>query len=365
MFFRINWFATIGGGQGYSGSSEQTAVALNRRKDVDLNVISFNKVPAKNISRAGKKLKEKPFMLGDVGVAHGFPSCFNSLFPDQFRVGYTMFETDKLPDGHTPWTGDYDSPAEAINTNLDLLLTPSQFCVDVFKKAGVTVPIEVIPNGVNPRQLSYIERPKRKTFTFLMLATLTLRKNPGSVISAFSALFRDNPDVKLVLKTQSGTLGHMQFNKDMGNIEVIDKTATMAEIKQLYADADCFVFPSRGEGFGMPPLEAMATGLPTIVADNTGMREYANDKYNYVIEKNTLVPAERYPKSWGDVGNWFEPDYQELKDLMWHVYTHQDEARAKGKLAAEWIAEEWNYDEIADKIVMAIQKHNPKLKELE
>lgn len=355
---QINWFANIGGGQGYSGSSEQTAIALNRRKDVELNVISFNKIPAKNISRAGRKLKEKPFTLGDVGIAHGFPSTFDSLFNNKFKVGYTMFETDQLPAGHTPWTGRHDSPAEAINDTLDLLLTPSQFCVDVFRDHGVTIPIEVIPNGVNPRHFSYIKRPERKQFTFLMLATLTLRKNPGAVISAFSALFRDNPDVRLVLKTQSGTLGHMQFNKEMGDIEVIDQTATLSDIRRYYEEADCFVFPSRGEGFGMPPLEAMATGLPTIVADNTGMRDFANEKYNYVIHKNVKTPAERYPKAWGDVGNWYEPDYDELKAHMWDIYTHQDEAKTKGKLASEWITENWNYDEIADKIVMAINKHN-------
>ena len=163
--------------------------------------------------------------------------------------------------------------------------------------------------------------------------------------------------MRLVLKTQSGTLGHLQFSPEMGRIEVIDEAYSVDQMKELLEEADCFVFPSRGEGFGIPPLEAMATGLPTIIADNTGMSDYANNKYNYVIRKHEVVPAVRYPKPCGDVGTWHDPDYQELKALMKEVYENREAAAEKGKLASQWVRDEWNYDVAARKIIEAVEKH--------
>jgi len=46
-------------------------------------------------------------------------------------------------------------------------------------------------------------------------------------------------------------------------------------LARLYADATCFVFPSLAEGFGLPPLEAMARGIPTAVADAGALPEVA------------------------------------------------------------------------------------------
>jgi glycosyltransferase involved in cell wall biosynthesis len=149
----------------------------------------------------------------------------------------------------------------------------------------------------------------------------------------------------------------MNFN-GMGNIEIIDRLSTPEEMLELYKEADCFVFPSRGEGFGMPPIEAMATGLPTIFTNHTGMMDYADTDYNYPINVSHKTPAIRFPKDWGYVGNWFEPDFEHFKDLMWHVYTHREEAKNKGKLASKIMHDNFNYDVVADRIVKAIQKHH-------
>lgn len=352
---KLNWFGNLSAGQGYSGSSEQTALALDRA-GVDVRLIGFNRQPHKNVSRAGHILKSKPFEKADVAICHGFPHLFRAMQDWKFRVGYTMFETDKLPVGHNDWTGNFDTPAESINSQLDLLFVPCHHNVQMFRDNGVTVPIEVAPNGVHPTEFPFMDRPKRKTFTFFMMATLTLRKNPGNVIGAFSSLFRDNPHVRLVLKTQSGTLGHLDFD-GMGDITIIDELSTPTRIRQLMYEADCFVFPSRGEGFGMPPIEAMATGLPTIIADNTGMKDYADDRYNYTVRFDRKSPALRYPKKWGDVGNWYESDFDDLKAKMLYVYEHQDEAKAKGVAASAWVRDKFSYASIADKFIAGIEKH--------
>jgi len=101
----------------------------------------------------------------------------------------------------------------------------------------------------------------------------------------------------------------------------------------------------------------MATGLPTIIADNTGMSDYANPDYNLAVPTKAVVPAQRYPHKWGDVGNWYDPDYDDLKAKMKWVYENQDEAKAMGARASKWVHENWTYNNTAVKLVEAIKKH--------
>lgn len=352
----ITIYGTGGQGQGYSGAVEQTIIALDRIEDLEVHSVSFNPTPSANVSKELRRIKDKPFRLTDVSLVYGFPSAVTSN-TGKFRVLITMFETDKLPTGKE-WAGIYGDAPKLINEGADLLIVPCNHNAKLFRDSGVTIPIEVVPCGVNPELFPKIERVRDEEhkFTFFMYGTLTLRKNVGMVISAFANLFKDNPDVKLVLKTQSGTLGHVEY-VDMGNIEVIDSLWTHERLLKALGEADCFVFPSRGEGFGLPPLEAMATGLTTIVADNTGMSDYANPLYNLVVPTKEIVPAQRYPNKWGDVGNWYDPDYFTLKEKMKWAYENQKEAKAMGDRASEWVLTNWSYDRTAEKLVDVIKKY--------
>lgn len=58
------------------------------------------------------------------------------------------------------------------------------------------------------------------------------------------------------------------------------------QLKGLYQNALCFVFPSRYEGFGIPPLEAMAMGCPVVVSDIAAIREVCGDAATYFDPSN-------------------------------------------------------------------------------
>lgn len=351
---KLNWLGTFGAGQGYSGSSEEMALALERA-GINISVMRFTNASEANISAKGNELMAKPFEMGDVGIAYGFPNSFTSLFelPLKTRIGFTMFETDTLPNGVNGWAGHTGNSTDIIN-KLDALFVPSEHNKEVFKKSGVTVPIYVIPLGVNPNHYKFLKRPKRDTFTFLIAGVLTLRKNPGAAITSFLDAFKTEPLAKLIVKTKSGTLGHMTFPKEWG-VKIIDHNATQKEMIDLYWRADAFLFPSRGEGFGLPVLEAMATGLPVIFADNSGMRGMANEEVNYPIESNVVSKAQRFPKDWGDVGNWYEIDQAKLTATMKHLFENRDEARTKGSRASKWVKKHWTYDHTAQAIIAALK----------
>mgnify|MGYP001772788948 CR=1 FL=1 len=56
-------------------------------------------------------------------------------------------------------------------------------------------------------------------------------------------------------------------------------------LAKLYSSADAFLFTSYAEGFGSPPLEAMACGTPVVMTDSRGPRDYAIDGYNALISQ--------------------------------------------------------------------------------
>jgi hypothetical protein len=127
-------------------------------------------------------------------------------------------------------------------------------------------------------------------------------------------------------------------------------------MQSLFYKANCFVFPSRGEGWGSPPLEAMATGCPTILTDWSGVTEYIDPNICYPLRVKEMVKIPRntgdYPKQFfgEDVGSWAEPDYGHLKELMLHVFQNWEEAEEKGRLAYETIKEKYTYSATCEKI---------------
>lgn len=349
----LSTYLTAGQGEGYSGSAEGLIIALEDL-GYDIRVMSFVKNRTGVLSERGKKIVSKPFKMGEVGFCYDFPNAFSSI-SNRIKIGYTMFETDKLPrtDRPNPWAGKTGQPEDNIN-KLDTLLVPCKHNKKLFEKEGVKIPIKVVPLGIDPLTYPKIIRPKRDTFTFLMLGKLTQRKNPGAVIGAFLDLFKDREDVRLILKTHSGTLGHLTL--PYKNIEIIDGKVPVEKLYWLYKESDCFVLPTRGEGFGLPPLEAMATGIPAIIPNHTGTNQYADIEYTYVIKNFVKTEAKRYPRKWGDVGNWYEPDFEELKNLMARVESNRGKAYQKGLKAADWVRKNYTFKQTALKVHETIQE---------
>ena len=113
----------------------------------------------------------------------------------------------------------------------------------------------------------------------------------------------------------------------------------------LYCSCDALVQPFRGEGFGLPIVEAMACGLPVVITGAGPALDYASDKTPY------LIPAERRPLGGGTVGGmetigqpWlFEPDGDALVELLKGVASDRNGARAIGMAASDHIREHFTW----------------------
>ena len=118
----------------------------------------------------------------------------------------------------------------------------------------------------------------------LSLATLEIRKNLDQVVNAFVRFLEQNEtsDMHLVLSGMSGwkleklNAALVAASKWRHRI-VLTGFVDDADLSALYSDAMCFIYMSRYEGFGLPPLEAMACGTPVICASNSSLPEVVAD----------------------------------------------------------------------------------------
>lgn len=238
------------------------------------------------------------------------------------KVIFTMFETDKIPDAWIPCL-----------KQADVVINPTKWGAEVFKKAGINC--KVVNLGLNDEIFSYQERPERDIFTFLNYEAFTLRKGWHELWPAWQMAFREDEPVRMIFKTVAADLKMRILSlKEYKNVEVVNKGISQGELLQLLQNADCFVYPSRGEGFGIPPLEAMATGIPAIAPNAHGISEYFNPDF-MVDLKYDYIPAQ-YDFIEGDLGNFVKCDPADIAKKLRFVYDNRKEYRAKSKSISEY-----------------------------
>lgn len=126
---------------------------------------------------------------------------------------------------------------------------------------------------------------------FLCLSTLEPRKNLQLLLKAYGNLLgKRREDIPaLVLAGRKGWLMDEILadieNKYPGKV-IVTGFIEDADLPRIYRMADCFVFPSLYEGFGMPPLEALAVGTPVISSDAASMPEVLGDHAAYFASGN-------------------------------------------------------------------------------
>jgi glycosyltransferase involved in cell wall biosynthesis len=115
----------------------------------------------------------------------------------------------------------------------------------------------------------------------LFLGTLEPRKDVPTLLRAFAEVRRWHPDLLLVLAGRRGWLYEPIFAEidALGLREAVRHIDDAADddLPPLFDGATVFAYPSLYEGFGLPPLEALARGIPTVVADTSSFPEVVGD----------------------------------------------------------------------------------------
>jgi glycosyltransferase involved in cell wall biosynthesis len=141
------------------------------------------------------------------------------------------------------------------------------------------------------------EKYRIKRPYILYVGGLNPRKNVAELIYAYSKINRELPNGQLLVVP--GAEGrHLQKLRSL--VEALDLEANVVfpgfvvseAMPLLYNGADLFVYPSLYEGFGLPPIEAMACGTPVIAANTSSLPEVVGDAALLVNPHDTLKLAE-------------------------------------------------------------------------
>jgi glycosyltransferase involved in cell wall biosynthesis len=320
-----------------------TAIALSLdRMGWDVYLEAWSKV---SVADYGGRLlqlwqKRRPFSY-DLKIRVSHADSFDTASYVGYNLAVTAWEATHVPQ-------EFNAGADTM----DVMFAPSVYNRDLFRyELHTETPIELFSHGIDDTIYSYVERPlNRRPFTFLFVSTNTYRKNPQAVLEAFFSAFPSSEfsssNVKLIMaSTPPYPWGQIQQNFTDPRIVYNYGYRTDEEVRDLYINSDCFVLPTRGEGFGLPVLEALATGLPVITTDFGGVWDFCNPETCFLVRINGVVRAvapitvaEKYR------GMLVEVDKTHLAELMRHVYNNHAEALQKGKVAAEGVKKNWTWE---------------------
>jgi glycosyltransferase involved in cell wall biosynthesis len=274
-------------------------------------------------------------------------------------------------------------PAEwvdEINASVDELWVPSEYVRAMYAADGVDPErVVVVPNGVDldvfhPRTAAADAR-QRSGLRFLFVGGLILRKGPDVLLQAFRRAFADREDVTLVIKDFGADSLYAGGNREpfrehiasgrLPNIEFHDQDLTTEELAVLYRSCDVLVHPYRGEGFGMPVLEAMASGLPVVATAGGPTDEFCPPEAGWRIRSaRQEMPVELLGQFTPVAAPWMlEPDLDHLVELLLEVAANPAETEARG-VQARAAAERLSWDLVASRYqqrIDALAGMRPKL----
>jgi GT2 family glycosyltransferase len=289
-----------------------------------------------------------------VGVVYAQGDVF-ARNPASYRIGYTMLEVDGFP---AEWVRQAEGMEE--------VWTPTEFNRQGLLASGLRRPVHLMPLGVDTHYFHPGIRSfpnSRGEFVFLSNLEWGERKAPELMLRAFNKTFTAREPVRLVAKISNRDpsvrlkekIGALGLKAQGGRVSyLLNRTLPYYQLGALYRSTDCFVSTSRGEGWGMPVLEALACGLPVIATDWGGHTAYLHEGIGYPLRVRAIQPAQAKCPYYEGL-RWADPDEDHLCYLLRHVFEHRDEARARGSAAAEEVAARWSWDHAAARILSHIE----------
>jgi len=262
------------------------------------------------------------------------PNMVNGWLQDQKATLLTMWETNLLPAEFVDYLDKFET-----------VIVPSLHNFDLFSQHHDNV--HVIPLGVDRNMWYPKPMPRTNKYKILCGGSEWYRKGMDVVLETFLEL--NLPNTELHIKIVPPYLSAPK-NLNHPNVIVHDQWMTEEEERDLVCSMDCFISVSRGEGFGLMPLQAISAGVPTILSDAHGHREFS-DLATHRIPTTPVVTAKGI---WQNMGDWDEPDREALAEAIKDVRKNGERYRQQAETYAPETAA-FNWDTSANQLLQIIK----------
>lgn len=333
---------------GWTGSSvsrpsaPSESVSVVASFDVTTGYGALGEYLVLGLAREGVRVDPVPLSITTTGLTDEFRRIFARSRPDPHAaliyfswiqpsferyaharnlIVNTMWESDRLP---RSWV-------TALNRSALAVVVPTRFCERTFLESGVAVPIHVVPEGIDPAVYAPIDRTRRSEFTTLIVAPMSDRKNTQHAVAAWKRAFGTDSRARLLIKNSYPGYDYVPDDPRIAYVSSYELTRGIAE---WYARADVLLALGN-EGFGLPAVEAMATGLPVIALDSEGQHDLCEDAAGLVLP---VRPAGKVAYAWdgAPAGDRCVPNVDDVAAHLRWVADHRGEARELGRRAADW-----------------------------
>lgn len=350
----------------YSGYGEANRHALAALHAAGANVVAKIVTYTAEGSDYGKmgelvnQLKENDANY-KIKIIHTTPDQYaRHMEPGKYHIGHFFWETDKVPE-------DFAAGLELM----DEIWTGSNANVDAIRNAGCTKPIKIFQQAIETER-EWPEPYEIRNFDgylFYSIFEWTDRKNPQALIDAYLKEFQNGENVGLLIKTYFKNFSRQ--NKKMIR-SAIEKAKAKSGVKNtppifLYLDlmdrkhimrlhktGDCFVSTHRGEGWGIPQVEAALAGNLVITTGYGGVNEYFTDGGNALVIPYDMIPVKgmEHSTKWYDSDqNWADPKPEAIRSRLRFAYEMKEQSADIAKAGQFYVIANFNLEHVGKLMV--------------
>lgn len=300
-----------------------------------------------------------------------FPESSTWNFPNIKTIGYFTIDGDPVS---KTW--------RQLLYNFDQIIVPTYYAKRVLQERFHDLSVEVVPYGLDHKMFSKpVDRDVYKKqvgesfassegqkvaydfsnkFISFFYGHNQTKKNIACIYEAWSRFSKGKEDIYLVLVVHSRfakkgvwtIIVDYDITDYMGNDSCIVINGTFDDnvISSILKASDCLLFPSVGEGFGLPVLEALASATTPIVTNFSGVVDFANDNNSFMLPWTPMVGE------WNTVRAIVDPaDLHEKLDIAYKMWKTKDPEFEKMKMNGVQDSMKYNWDNTAAMMNSIIQ----------
>jgi glycosyltransferase involved in cell wall biosynthesis len=217
----------------------------------------------------------------DINIATWFLTSFAVYRSDKGKQFYFFMDFDELAEKH----GHYYHQLFKESLYLPLnIITISTWLKDWIKenydKNAIVAGVGIEHDVFYPRTSVLDDIPGYKVMGIFRGFDY---KGDSDLINAFNTAAEEIPEINPIIVCSKDTFNGLIEKKDIKFDYTFFESPSDDKLAELYSSSDLFVFASHIEGYGLPPLEAMACGTPVVTTDCRGVKDFVIDGKNAIL----------------------------------------------------------------------------------